>query len=135
MSIFVSRSENTFFDSDYHTDIPDDSVEITREAHGQLYSEMCMGKVLDFDALGNPFTKDAPPPSRDVLAAEERFWRDRELSRVDVVINRIMDNDTTGITGSITLWREYRIALRKWPEHSKFPDVKKRPVPPDRGVR
>lgn len=56
-----------------------------------------------------------------------RLWRDRELFRADVMLNRLQDGET-GL-GTQKAWRAYRIELRNWPESDSFPD--QTPVAPD----
>lgn len=60
--------------------------------------------------------------------ALERLWRDEELSRADSTINKIEDFE---IEGDSKAWRQYRVALRNWPEHEKFPSKDSRPSAPD----
>lgn len=61
-----------------------------------------------------------------VYGADERQWRNAELLRADVELNKVQD----GGTGTVTAWREYRNALRDWPESPDFPNVEARPVSP-----
>lgn len=58
---------------------------------------------------------------------EARLWRNNELTRADVVLNRIQDGET-GL-GTQKAWRAYRVELRNWPETELFPMEK--PVAPD----
>lgn len=58
----------------------------------------------------------------------EREWRNAEISRSDIELNKVQDGVGTGTVGA---WREYRCALRDWPEHPDFPQADKRPVAPD----
>lgn len=69
-----------------------------------------------------------PTPTLEQLAAIERYWRDGELERADIELNKVQDG--MGI-GTVSVWREYRCALRNWPESEFFPDSSKRPVAPD----
>lgn len=62
------------------------------------------------------------------LVEEERTWRNIELERADVELNKVQDG--MGI-GTVTQWRAYRCELRDWPEHPDFPDSTKRPIAPD----
>lgn len=61
----------------------------------------------------------------------ERSWRNSELARSDIEINKIQDGS---IKGSVTKWREYRKSLRVWPDSADFPNEKSRPIAPDRGI-
>ena len=64
-----------------------------------------------------------------VQVTVEREWRDAELSRADIMLNRVQDG-MSGF-GTVAQWRAYRIDLRNWPTAAKFPDVSSRPVAPD----
>lgn len=69
-----------------------------------------------------------PQPTPEQLAFIERVWRNAELERADIELNKVQDGMGTG---TVTAWREYRCALRNWPEHESFPDSSFRPVAPD----
>ncbi len=58
----------------------------------------------------------------------ERHWRDNELNRADIQLNKVQDGMGTG---TVSAWREYRCSLRDSPESPDFPDSTKRPVAPD----
>lgn len=68
--------------------------------------------------------------SLDVQAYIERYWRDSELIRSDIELYKVQDSDPKAV-GTVAGWREYRKALRAWPEHKDFPNKEKRPVSPD----
>ncbi len=68
------------------------------------------------------------PPSVEQVTAVERVWRDSELDRADIELNKVQDGMGTG---TVSAWREYRCSLRNWPESPDFPDSTKRPVAPD----
>lgn len=72
-----------------------------------------------------------PAPTPEQLASIERAWRNSELDRADIELNKVQDG--MGTT-SVASWREYRCALRNWPENEFFPDSSKRPVAPDTPV-
>lgn len=61
--------------------------------------------------------------------AGARAWRSSELSRADVMFNRVTD----GLEGKGTVedWKAYRNALRNYPEAKGFPSAESRPVAPD----
>lgn len=61
---------------------------------------------------------------------EERIWRDGELVRSDIELNKVQDADPK-CNGTVSQWREYRKALRAWPEHKDFPKKEFRPRSPD----
>ena len=51
--------------------------------------------------------------------------RDAELNKADIELNKVQDGRGTGLVSD---WRDYRNALRDWPEHESFPDSAFRPV-------
>lgn len=61
-------------------------------------------------------------------AGAERAWRDSELARADIELNKAQDGDGVG---TVKAWREYRKALRAWPSAETFPATEDRPVSPD----
>lgn len=61
------------------------------------------------------------------LANEARLWRDAELARADIELNKVQDG--MGI-GTVTQWRSYRVALRNWPTTDGWPESTK-PAAPD----
>lgn len=64
------------------------------------------------------------------LEVQERVWRDKELLRADIELYKVQDSDPKAV-GSVAQWREYRKALRSYPESEGFPNKDKRPVAPD----
>ena len=64
------------------------------------------------------------------LSYTEKAWRDSELIRADIELYKVQDSDPKAV-GTVAGWREYRKALRAWPEHKDFPNKEKRPVSPD----
>lgn len=56
-----------------------------------------------------------------------RLWRDSELARADVELNKVQDG--MGVS-TVTQWRAYRVALRNWPTTDGWPESTK-PVSPD----
>lgn len=60
------------------------------------------------------------------LSADERSWRDSELLKADIEVNKAADTASAGEAA----WRRYREALRHWPQSPDFPDVDRRPTPP-----
>lgn len=64
------------------------------------------------------------------IAKKERFWRDKELKRADIELYKVQDGDVKAF-GSVSAWRDYRKALRAWPEKAEFPKQEFRPKAPD----
>lgn len=71
-------------------------------------------------------------PTKDTVTiiSEERAWRDSELSRADIELNKLQDSPTTK-KGVILSWRKYRRELRDWPTTEGFPHTHHRPIAPD----
>jgi hypothetical protein len=61
----------------------------------------------------------------ELNAQRERDWRNAELARADIQINRLADAG-----GDAQAWRNYRVALRDWPESQGFPQAELRPEAP-----
>lgn len=57
MTIFYSASTSGFYDTEIHTSIPSDSVEITKEEHNALLEDQSKGRVICVGADGRPTTK------------------------------------------------------------------------------
>lgn len=66
------------------------------------------------------------PPSAAAIASAERKWRDSELLKADIEINKAADSAGTAEAA----WREYRVALRDWPKAAAFPESSARPKRP-----
>lgn len=129
MSIYYSKSRKAFFDDEINPYIPKDAVAISREDHIALLEGQSQGLVICFDG-DIPILVPPAGPTDEEIKAIERSWRNNELNRADIELNKVQDG--MGV-GSVASWREYRCALRRWPEHEKFPDINFRPVAPDNG--
>jgi len=66
-----------------------------------------------------------PYVAPDTRPQEERQWRDQELAKSDIELNKVQDGRGTGLVSD---WRDYRNELRDWPEHESFPDSAFRPT-------
>lgn len=62
------------------------------------------------------------------IIMDERAWRNAELKKVDIIINKIEDFQ---LEGESRPWRMYRGQLRDWPASEFFPNPDKRPVSPE----
>lgn len=62
--------------------------------------------------------------SAEVITAA-RAWRNAELLEADNAIKQLQDEG-----GNVTGWSVYRVLLRNWPEHKKFPSEESKPTKP-----
>lgn len=108
--------------------LPDDAKPCSATEYAEYAtSEPPIGKERGADVNGRPSWVDFKPQTLEQLSEIERIWRNEELTRADVEINKIEDGVSSE---SITAWRSYRISLRDWPASEYFPDSSKRPVAP-----
>lgn len=128
MTIYYSESTKGFYDTDLHdkAQIPDNAIELSHEDHFRILEEQSHGKVITV-VNGVVTTKD-PVLTEAQLSNIERQWRNTELSRADIELNKVQDG--MGVC-TVAAWREYRCALRVLPQHPAFPSISARPVAPD----
>lgn len=125
--MFYSKSTGGFYSHEIHGDnMPDDAVEITEAYHAELLEGQSQGMRIVADDTGYPVLADPLPPTQDEIEAAERQWRDQELVRSDIKINKRIDNGQP-----FDDWSAYRVELREWPHSPDFPDQNMRPVSPD----
>jgi hypothetical protein len=134
MKRFYSPSTGTTYLEGIHTEMPPDAIEISEALYLSVIGNPAPGKVRAHDERGLPYLIVAPEPEPD-LPAQERTWRDAQLSAVMWLRER--HRDQLEIAGSTTLSVEqfdellvYIQALRDWPQSSDFPDTQHRPVAP-----
>lgn len=122
MAIFTSKSTQGFYDSDIHSVMPDDAVEITREEHRALLAGQSEGRII-YWSEDVPGLVDRPGPTTDELAEQARRKRDQLLAACDwtQVADAPVDQ---------AAWRAYRQALREVPDQSGFPAAINWPVSP-----
>lgn len=133
--IYYSPKKNGFYPldmkEDYGDSWPADAVAVSDEewaAYGQTSAPAGYVRGWIDDSLA--WVKDESVRSPEEIAAEERSWRNHELFRADVELNKVQDSDPKA-TGTVTVWRDYRKQLRAWPENKDFPNKEKRPQAPD----
>lgn len=133
--MFYSKATKGFYDESIHSSMPDDVVGIPTEMYTELMGGQAGGKVICCGDDGYPFLADPPPVSDEVLALNERVWRDAQLSVTDGVVSRHRDEleevqETTLTPEQYSELQVYRRTLRNWPEAGEFPLVDHRPIAP-----
>jgi len=116
MSIFSSRSNKGFYDSDITPSVPADAVELTDEAYQALQQAQAAGKVIDFEA--------EPPVSRDYVMTADQVLsaaiakRDELLRIATARIAPLQDavdlGDETGQeSAQLKVWKQFRVAVNR----------------------
>lgn len=114
---------------DWYDEDPKDKnlISLSDEYHQELIEARNVGGKVISVVRNKIVLKDFVIPASD-LPDLERKWRNAELSRADISLLKSEDGDGVGLPSD---WRKYRVALRAWPDHAKFPDSKHRPIAPD----
>jgi hypothetical protein len=110
-------------------------IELSAEEYELLKGAAGVGKVIGLSD-GRPVLLDPPPPSPEVLKANELAWRNVALSQTESLIARHRDELDAAVNPTLTAaqfqaLQQYRLLIRAWPEEALFPDVSARPVPPE----
>ena len=63
MTVYFSKTTNSFFDSCINTQIPPDAIEITYEEYHNILLQLSQNMVLSSDGQGNPTVKNSVPQS------------------------------------------------------------------------
>lgn len=125
MNYFSSRKQALFNTQFFKKEqMPDDVVPLDDVQYKEVTEMLNTEHVVTFVNGVLVSTKKL------VSGDEERGWRNFELDRADIELNKVQDSDPKSI-GTVADWRTYRKALRAWPEHKDFPNKDKRPVSPD----
>ena len=132
----VTKEEDQFrnffkTDSGVECDVYDESLATWITYHAMTGDDSPVAQAIFAHMKTNKIHKNKLKVSPSVAIRNEsieRFWRNDELTRVDTIINKIEDFEIEGDSKS---WRQYRVALRKWPEQEGFPIASKRPTAPD----
>ncbi|TDJ76969.1 phage tail protein [Pseudomonas putida] len=118
-------------------EVPTDAKEITQERFLAVIAEPEPGKVRSHDEEGLPILIDPPviALTSEQLAANERAWRDAEVSSTEWLVTRHRDEQDMQLATTLTAEQfaellVYRQALRDWPQTEAFPDSAQRPVAP-----
>lgn len=111
---------------EFNNNWPSDAVKISQKDFEEFFlSDKTISNVRKY-TNGLFVWGDRP----SIVNDEEREWRNLELIRADIELNKIQDSDPKAV-GSVGDWRLYRKQLRNWPQSPDFPDKYKRPVSPD----
>lgn len=102
----------------------DNTVGVTKEKYTNLLNEQSSGKEIFIEG-DNVLSRAVYQDLENI----ERAWRNAELQRSDVELNKVQDSDPKAI-GNVSDWRHYRRLLRAWPDDVNFPDNQFRPVSP-----
>jgi hypothetical protein len=130
METFYSPSTGGFYHKTVHgKNMPVDIVSVSTQKYEELMVGQALGKQITPSEGGMPELTEYIP-STETLKEVERSWRNSELFRADVGLYKAQDSDPKA-SGSVAAWREYRKALRAWPDHKEFPNIEFRPVAPD----
>lgn len=117
------------------TELPSGAVEITHAQYTELFAGQAAGKAIGASATGQPVLIDPVVPPQALLR-NERTWRNQLLQETQWLVLRDaeeleMGEGTTLRTEEFKQLLAYRQALREWPNHPDFPDVRSRPLEPD----
>ncbi len=128
MKVYFDPVSMGFYTTEYFKTFPVNSVEISSDLYEELLSGESQGLQISCGEGGTPFLKE-PEVDLEFLVIQENAWVKEELSFASDELEKVQDSDTKA-TGTVAQWREYRKALRSWPEHKDFPNKESRPVSP-----
>lgn len=133
MQRFYSQSTQVTYLEGFHKVMPADAKAIDEDRYLAVLANPEPGKVRSHDADGLPILIDPPPAD---LAADERAWRDAEITRIQWIRERYRDEQDLARPTSITADQfadllDYLQQLRDWPAAPDFPDKLSRPKSPD----
>ena len=132
MQRFYSRQTGCTYLEGVHVNMPSDATKLTEQRFIEVLAAPVEGKVVGHDSKGLPVLVDLPP---EQLAALARGWRDAEISRVQWLRDRHIDQQNSGIEQTLSADQfvellAYVQALRDWPASGAFPSAESRPAPP-----
>lgn len=133
--LYFNPDAATFYDTDVHGEaIPAGSIEVTSDQRRDLIAAIANGHpVACVDGVIT--IGEVPAPSPDLLAEDERTWRDAEMQSNEWLVARHRDEQDMQLATTLTAEQfaellVYRQALRDWPQTEVFPDSAQRPVAP-----
>ncbi|MCO7519182.1 MULTISPECIES: tail fiber assembly protein [unclassified Pseudomonas] len=135
MTIFFSRSEQTFYDDEINLVLPDDAEEISAAEHAGIFAGVAVGKAIDYSGL-RPMLVDVPPPTAEQYRETAFAQRDKALSVAALRIAPLEDavelgKATEETRASLIKWKQYRISLNEIEHQAGFPEEIQWPLAPD----
>ncbi|MDH1629291.1 tail fiber assembly protein [Pseudomonas mosselii] len=135
MTIYFSKTEQTFFDDEVNSTIPADAKVISAAAHAALFAGVAAGKGIDFSGA-KPALIDLPPPTVEQLRETAFAQRDKGLSIAALRIAPLQDavdlgNASDDVRAKLTKWKQYRVDLNDIDQHEGFPQIIDWPQPPE----
>lgn len=111
MTIFYSKSRNSFFDDSIHSpdQIPQDCKEISIEQHQRLFLEQSSGKKIVSDAFGMPTTIEIK--EKKLTKKQQNFLEIIQLE--NQVTPRMIREATLGIGDSLQKIKEIQTKIEK----------------------
>lgn len=86
--LFFNSLNNGFYDTQYNSVIPDDSVEITQEIYDSFAGVSWPdGKILGADSSGMPMWVDAPPMTHEEEVAAANAQKQVLIGQVNTYMN------------------------------------------------
>lgn len=138
MTVFYSPSKDSCYPDDFRAEYiktnswPKDAVELTDQEYKVFFLDAAPENRVRKYTKGSGFSWAliSETLTQEQQIAQERHWRDCELRRADIELNKAQDSDPKA-SASVAEWRSYRKALRSLPETVGFPDKSARPTAPD----
>lgn len=138
MERLYSQTTGTCYIPGIHTEIPGDAVSISDDRYDAVIANPQDGKVRSHDGQGLPILIDPPEVelTAEELAANERAWRDAEVSSTEWLVTRHRDEQDMQLATTLTAEQfaellVYRQDLRDWPQSEAFPNATSRPGVPE----
>ncbi|MFM4810685.1 tail fiber assembly protein [Aeromonas sp. DNRA1] len=138
MAILAAQSTGGFYESDSHSIIPADAVEITYEYHAELLAGLTHSKVISW-LNGKPYLKDMEPPSTEQLA-EAAYAEQARLLRIasDIIqplsyleqSNALTDHEVVKLQN----WREFSVQVSRVDQQPSWPEKPQWPAEPDKVI-
>lgn len=125
---FYSATTKGFYLLGIHSVIPDDAVAISQQLKEELLAAETSGFIIMPDEHGYPKAVMLPPASAEFLVANERAWRDGQVSTTEWLVTRHRDELDMQVVTTLTAEQfvellVYRQALRDLPQSEAFPDT------------